>query len=112
MGLIGAMSYQMSQCPFEIEIGKVIMGQFQKAIESCDHFKKAETILTYNLWNRELQFSILIQSIDQDIHDPAHNHVPVAVLLVDLALFIVFVVVSIGSVAAAVAVVVAESHDR
>ena len=49
MGLIGAMSYQMSQCPFEIEIGKVIMGQFQKAIESCDHFKKAETILTYNL---------------------------------------------------------------
>ena len=46
------------------------------------------------------------------MNDPAQNHVPVAVLLVDLALFIVFVVVSIGSVAAAVAVVVAESHDR
>ena len=58
----------------------------------------------------ELQLCLLAQSLNQDIHVPAHVRVPVAVLLVELKLFIV-VVVSIGSVAAAVAdAQVAESH--
>ena len=112
----------MPTCPLKIEIGKVIMGQFQISIESCDHIKKAKTILTpyeigscllfERLW---LQCSTLAPSIDQDIHDPTHNRVPVAVSLVNIELFIVFVVVSIGSddsVAATVDVVVVESHDR
>ena len=60
----------------------------------------------------ELQLCLLAQSLNQDIHVPAHDRVPVAVLLVELKLFIV-VVVSICSVAAAVAdaqVALAESH--